>query len=96
MRAVQCMFDDHRDMLCKMESRFLHLLVRSVGEMEDLGVKLGHLEIHYHTDSYSEKITDILAPLEVKDNLLDVYVINPEYYYKVSGYLGELFESVRE
>lgn len=78
MRAVQCMFDDHRDMLCKMESRFLNLLVRSVGEMEDLGVKLGHFEIHYHTDSYSEKITDILAPLEVKDNLLDVYVINPE------------------
>ena len=96
MRAVQCMFDDHRDVFCKMESRFLNLTVRSVGEMEDLGMKLGHFEINYHTDSYSEKITETLAPLEAKDNLLNVYMINPEYYFKVSGYLGELFESVRE
>jgi len=96
MRAVQCMFDDHRDVLCKMETRFLNLTIRLVGKMENLGMKLGNFEISYHTDSYSEKITDVLAPLEAEEKLLDVYMINPEYYYKVSGYLGELFESVRE
>jgi hypothetical protein len=96
MRAVQCMFDDHRDVFCKMETRFLNLTIRLVGKMENLGMKLGNFEISYHTDSYSEKITDVLAPLEAEEKLLDVYMINPEYYYKVSGYLGELFESVRE
>ena len=96
MRAVQCLFNDHRDVFCKIESRFLNLTVRSIGEKEDLGVKLGCFEIHYHTDSYSVKITEVLAPMEAKDNLLDIYMINQDYYYKVSGYLGELFESVRE
>ena len=46
---------------------------------------------------------ELMAPLteydqayaQMQDNLLDVYMINPDYYFKVTGYVGELFHSVR-
>lgn len=40
-------------------------------------------------------MTETIAPMEMQDNLLDVYMINPDYYFKVTGYVGELFHSVR-
>ena len=40
-------------------------------------------------------MTETIAPMEKQDNLLDVYMINPDYYFKVTGYVGELFHSVR-
>ena len=53
-------------------------------------------KIIYEKDGYQELITETVAPEEMKDRLLDVYMINPEYNFKMTGYLGELFNLVRE
>ena len=71
------------------------LEVKGVREFEQNGLQLGHFEIYYATESYREKMTETIASMEMQGNLLDVYMINPDYYFKVTGYVGELFHSVR-
>ena len=67
-------------------------------EMKDLfeehGKRIGHYAIWYNDGEYSELITDTLAPIEYEDMLLDVMMITPDYYYKLTGYMGELFRNV--
>ena len=50
----------------------------------------------YEKDDYQEEISRFVPPEKAKDNLLAVFLINPEYYFKMSGYLGELLNLVRE
>ena len=96
MRAVESVFDKNHDIFLKVEkARFCNLEVKCVREFEKNGLQLGHFEIYYATESYREKMTETIAPMEMQDNLLDVYMINPDYYFKVTGYVGELFHSVR-
>ena len=96
MRAVELVFDKKHDIFLKVEkARFCNLEVKCVREFEQNGLQLGHFEIYYATESYREKMTETIAPMEMQDNLLDVYMINPDYYFKVTGYVGELFHSVR-
>lgn len=74
----------------------MNLRVEQLRAFEENGVKLGLFKIVYEKDSYIEEITETIAPREMKDHLLDVYMINPDYYFKMTGYLGELFVLVRE
>ena len=44
-----------------------------------------------------ESITDILTlPIAYEDNLLDMWRANEDYYFKLTGYLGMVFNSVKE
>ena len=96
MRAVESVFDKYHDIFVKVEkARLCNLEVKCVREFEQNGLQLGHFEFYYATESYREKMTETIAPMEMQDNLLDVYMINPDYYFKVTGYVGELFHSVR-
>lgn len=96
MRAVESVFDKYPDIFVKVEkARFCNLEVKCVREFEQNGLQLGHFEIYNATESYREKMTETIAPMEMQGNLLDVYMINPDYYFKVTGYVGELFHSVR-
>ena len=96
MRAVESVLENHHDIFGNVkDARFQNLEVNLVREFEERGLKLGHFEIYYATESYREKMTETIAPMEMKDNLLDVFIINPDYYYKLTGYIGELFNSVR-
>ncbi len=97
MRAVQSVIEDHSDMFCfVVDCRLVNLRVEQQRGFEENGVKLGIFKIVYEKDSYIEDITETIAPIEMKDHLLDVYMINPDYYFKMTGYLGELFTLVRE
>ena len=96
MRAVGSVFEKYHDIFVKIENaRFCNLEVKCIKEFERSGVKLGHFEIYYAIESYREKMTETIAPLEMQEHLLDVYMINPDYYYKLTGYVGELFHSIR-
>ena len=96
MRAMESVFEKYHDIFGKVENaRFCNLEVKCINEFERSGVKLGLFDIYYVTESYSEKMTEIIAPMEMKGNLLDVYMINPDYYFKITGYVGELFHSVK-
>ena len=74
-------------------------MIRPSGDIrlwfEQNGLQLGHFEIYYAAESYREKMTETIAPMEMQDNLLYVYMINLDYYFKVTGYVGELFHSIR-
>lgn len=97
MRAVQSVFDDHHDIFEKAKDCHLkNLEVKLMEEFDQQGVKLGHFLVYYNDGEYSEAITDTIAPLEAKEYLLDVLMINPDYYYKLTGYLGGLFNQVKE
>lgn len=45
---------------------------------------------------WQQNITDTIVSREMIGHLLDVYMINSDYYFKMTGYLGELFTLVRE
>ena len=96
MRAVQSIIEDHSDIFGSVDSKFINLKVEQERTFEEDGIKLGYYKIIYEKDGYQELITETVAPEEMKDRLLDVYMINPEYYFKMTGYLGELFNLVRE
>lgn len=86
MRAVESVFDKYHDIFLKVDkAHFCNLEVKCVREFEQNGLQLGHFEIYYATESYREKMTETIAPMEMQDNLLDVYMINPDYYFKVTG-----------
>ena len=76
--------------------QFENLKVLQERSFKDKGVKLGLFRIMYEKDDYQEEISRFVAPEKAKDNLLAVFLINPEYYFKMSGYLGELLNLVRE
>lgn len=38
----------------------------------------------------------VTIPVAMKKNLLDVVHVNEEYYFKLTGYLGEVFNLVKE
>ena len=95
MRAVASVFDKYHDIFVRIEdARFRNLEVKCVNTVEHGSMKLGLFEIYYVTESYREKMTETVAPMELQDNLLDVFMINPDYYFKITGYVGELFHSV--
>lgn len=97
MRAIQSVIEDHSDMFCFVdECRLVNLKAEQIRAFEENGVELGLFKIVYEKDSYIEEITETIVPREMKDHLLDVYMINPDYYFKMTGYLGELFVLVRE
>lgn len=96
MRAIQSIIEDHSDIFGSVDSKFKNLKVEQERTFEEDGIKLGYYKIIYEKDGYQELITETVAPEEMKDRLLDVYMINPEYYFKMTGYLGELFNLVRE
>ena len=97
MRAIQSVIEDHSDMFCYVDDcRLMNLKVEQLRAFEESGVQLGLFKIVYEKDSYIEEITETIAPRNMKDHLLDVYMINPDYYFKMTGYLGELFVLVRE
>ncbi len=84
-------------MFCYLDDcRLVNLKVEQLRAFEENGVQLGIFKIVYEKDSYIEDISETIAPIEMKDHLLDVYMINPDYYFKMTGYLGELFTLVRE
>ena len=87
----------HSDIICKLDGvQFENLKVLQERSFKDKGVKLGLFRIMYEKDGYQEEISRFVAPEKAKDNLLAVFLINPEYYFKMSGYLGELLNLVRE
>lgn len=97
MRAIQSVIEDHSDIFCYVnDCRLVNLKAEQARAFEKNGVKLGLFKIIYEKDSYIEEITEIIAPRDMKEHLLDVYIINPDYYFKMTGYLGELFVLVRE
>lgn len=95
MRAVKSVFDEHHDIFAKIEDcQMKNLEVKFMEKFDHQGVKLGNFMVCYNDGDYSEPITETIAPLEVKDNLLDVVMINPEYHFKLAGYLGGLVSQV--
>ena len=96
-RTVQSVFDDHHDIFEKAKDCHLkNLEVKLMEEFDQQGLKLGLFLVYYNDGEYSAAITDTIAPLEAKEYLLDVLMINPDYYYKLTGCLGELFNQVKE
>lgn len=96
MRAIQSIIEDHGDIFGPVDSQIKNLKVVQTRTFKENGLKLGYYKIIYEKDGYQELITETVAPAEMKDRLLDVYMINPEYYFKMTGYLGELFNLVCE
>lgn len=96
MRAVQSVFDEHHDIIAKIDCQMKNLEIKFMEKFDHQGVKLGTFMVCYNDGDYSEPITETIAPLEVKDNLLDVVMINPEYHFKLAGYLGGLVSQVNE
>ena len=97
MRAVQAIVDDHPDMFLKVENlRFKNLQMELLGTFNDHGEKIGHFLVRYDDGVYSEGVTETYAPMVKRDELLDVYMLAPEYYYKMTGYLGHLFSLLPE
>lgn len=95
MRALQCVLEDHHDIFtCVEEAQFKNIEVKLLESFEKHGKRIGHYAIWYNDGEYSELITDTLAPIEYEDMLLDVMMITPGYYYKLTGYMGELFRNV--
>ena len=91
MRAIQSIIEDYSDIFGPVDCKFKNLKVEQERTFEENGIKLGYYKIIYEKSGYQELITETVAPVEMKDRLLDVYMINPEYYFKMTGYLGELF-----
>lgn len=97
LRAVQSVFDDHHDIFLHIkECSFANLHVHCEKQLEKDGDRIGIFDIIYDDNRYSEEITQIVAPVQMESHLLDVYEINPEYYYKLTGYVGDLFSLVTE
>ena len=97
MRAVEAVVEDHRDIFSSDKAyHFQNLEVDLQNSFDDHGLKVGHFAIIYNDGKYKEVVTETLAPVEAKDMLLGVYMINPDYYYKLTGYLGDLFDNVVE
>lgn len=98
MRALGGMIEDHDDMLCIAKNvHFENLTVKSLNHFKREGIEYGHYQIAYKTDDYEENVTDVLTlPTLYAPNLLDVVYINKEYYFKLTGYLGEVFNLVKE
>ena len=95
MRALQCVLEDHHDIFtCVEEAQFKNIEVKLLESFEEHGKRIGHYAIWYNDGEYSELITDTLAPIEYEDMLLDVMMITPGYYFKLTGYMGELFRNV--
>ncbi len=95
MRAVQAMLEDNPGIFGKVEDgRFKNLEVKQERAFTDHGRKFAEYTIVYNDGEYKEEITGLFAPVKAKDSLLDVFLIMPEYYFKLTGYIGGLFNSV--
>ncbi len=95
MRALQSVIEDHHDIFTHVEeAHFKNMEVKLLESFEEHGKRIGHYAIWYNDGEYSELITDTLAPVELEKILLDVMMITPDYYYKLTGYMGELFRNV--
>lgn len=96
MRAVQSVIDNNHNVFIKMtDSHFVNLEVQRTSKYSENGVALGNYVILYKDSEYVEPITEVVSPVRLSGSLLDVVVINPEFYFKLTGYLGGLFNSVR-
>lgn len=97
LRAVQAVFEDHRDIFLRIENcTFDNLRIQCEKQFGNRGAEFGVFGIVYDDGQYSEEITQVAAPVRMASRLLDVYKINPEYYYKLTCYLGDLLSLVRE
>ena len=97
MRALQSMLENNTGLFTKVpECFFKNLEIKQERLFTDHGRKIGEYAIVYNDGEYNEVITGLIAPVKTKDKLLDVFLIMPEYIFKLTGYLGALFDSVVE
>ena len=97
MRALQSILDDHPDIFVKTEKfHFKNLESKLISVIEDETAEYGHYHIIYNDGNYSETITEAYSSMEGHGNPLGVYVINPNYYFKLTGYMGHLFSLIPE
>lgn len=98
MRALGGVIEDHDDIFCiAPNTHFGNIEVKSLNHFKREGIDYGHYQIAYKTKDYEENLTDVLTlPTSFASNLLDVVYINEEYYFKLTGYLGEVFNLVKE
>lgn len=95
MRAVQAMLDDNPGVLGKVEDGcFNNIEIIQERAFIDHGRKIGEFSLVYNDGEYKEVIVGFMAPVKAKNELLSVFQIMPEYYFKLTGYLGGLFYSV--
>ena len=97
MRALQAMIEDHGDIFTKVDARFENIVVEKGQYFRRDGIEIGTYQIVYKVEDYEESITDILTlPIAYEDNLLAMWRVNEDYYFKLTGYLGMVFNSVKE
>lgn len=95
MRALQSVIEDHHDIFTHVaDTHFKNMEVKLLESFEEHGKRIGHYAIWYNDGEYSELIADTLAPMELENMLLGVMMITPDYYFKLTGYMGELFRNV--
>ena len=97
MRALQAMIEDHGDIFTKVNAKFENIVVEKGHNFRRDGLEIGTYQIVYKVEDYEESITGILTlPIAYEDNLLDMWRINEDYYFKFTGYLGMVFNCVKE
>ena len=98
LRALGGTIEDHEDMLIiDTEAHFENVYVEEYGKFEKEGIPMGAYQVVYKDGDYEENLTEVITiPVAMKKNLLDVVHVNREYYFKLTGYLGEVFNLVKE
>lgn len=98
LRALGGTIEDHEDMLIiDTEAHFENVYVEEYGKFEKEGIPMGAYRVVYKDGDYEENLTEVTTiPVAMKKNLLDVVHVNREYYFKLTGYLGEVFNLVKE
>lgn len=95
MRALQAVFEDHHNIFCLVDDcHFKNLETKLLRSFEDHGEIIGDFQIIYNDGHYSEVVTETFAPIDSESTLLKVMKLNPDYYYKLTGYMGVLINNV--
>ena len=97
MRALQAMIEDHSDIYTKVNARFENIVVEKGQQYRKDGMEMGTYQIVYVNGDYKKPIIEILTlPTAYEGNLLDMWRVKKEYYFKLTGYLGEVFNCVKD
>lgn len=96
LRALQTLLDDHKWIFVPTDLKFKHLFWERLEVIHENEYELGKYAILYKDNKYSQIIGEILAPLELEEHLLDVWIVNPDFHYKLSGHLSELIASISQ
>lgn len=68
-----------------------------MGNSRKKAFRWGHIRWCNKDGDYEENLTEVITiPVAMKKNLLDVIHVNREYYFKLTGYLGVVFNLVKE